>query len=244
MSGYLESYLSPLETQMELIFFEPFGDEHTVMKDLTSQLSELVLALAGRSVLLLAHSFGSAVVLEMLSSASAPFELCGLMLMAWIHNSDFAGFWLRDDHSREARAQKAMLQMSLVSTTVAYQARDTMVALGEFFFAETHMEIGVSMLKRASWNGLLSNPKGSLARHLQGSFCFHNLLRSLRVPVLSLAGELDQRIPPRYYEPVVQLLPDGSAHRQIDGAGHFPFVEKPDEVVELLRLFAMQCTSS
>ena len=42
------------------------------------------------------------------------------------------------------------------------QARDTMVALGEFFFAETHMEIGVSMLKRASWNGLLSNPKGPL----------------------------------------------------------------------------------
>ena len=34
----------------------------------------------------------------------------------------------------------------------------------------------------------------------------------------------------RYYEPVVHLLPDGSAHRQIDGAGHFPFVEKADEV--------------
>ena len=26
------------------------------------------------------------------------------------------------------------------------------------------------------------------------------------------------------------MLPDGSAHRQIDGAGHFPFVEKADEV--------------
>ena len=85
------------------------------------------------------------------------------------------------------------------------QARDTMVALAEFFFTESHLEIGVSMLKRASWNGLLSNPKGpldrvireqlmrmlagSLARHLQGSFCFHNLIKSLRVPVLSLAGE-------------------------------------------------------
>ena len=85
MSGYLESYLSPLQTEMELIFFEPDGDEHTVMNDLTSQLSELVLALAGRAVLLLAHSFGSAVVLEMLSSAPASFQdqLCGIVLMAW-----------------------------------------------------------------------------------------------------------------------------------------------------------------
>lgn len=245
MSGYLEGYLNGLSSEISLLFFTPQGDESTTIGDLTAQLhSQLSSAeSSGRPVLVLGHSFGSVLLFETLRQYGAA-GVAGLVLMSWIHDSDFAGFWFRDDPQRETKACQAMMQMNVMSTTVGFQARDTIIALVELFFAKGHHEEGVQMLKAAAWSGALSNPRGPVSQHLSREFCFREDLEGLGVPCLSLVGSEDQRLPPSYFAGITEALPAGSTHVCVQGAGHFPFVERPEEVQQQIREFVGRLLSA
>ena len=61
-------------------------------------------------------------------------------------------------------------------------------------------------------------------------------LAGLRTPTLVLWGQLDGLFPVGVAAQWVALLPDAQLH-VIDGAGHLPLVDRPEEFVEVVRDF-------
>lgn len=55
-----------------------------------------------------------------------------------------------------------------------------------------------------------------------------------RTPMLVLHGRIDGAIDAELAELGMHVLPAGSAHHMIDGAGHFPHLDRPDEVHRLI----------
>jgi len=69
----------------------------------------------------------------------------------------------------------------------------------------------------------------------------------LQVPVLGLCGEFDGCIMPQLYKYLHGndlYFPKGSVLHEIKGAGHFSFLEKPDEIANVLLRFFSNKTSS
>jgi proline iminopeptidase len=63
-------------------------------------------------------------------------------------------------------------------------------------------------------------------------------VRAIEVPTLVLAGRDDPMTPPECSTEIASLLPDGLGRLEIvDGAGHGPFRDQPDETERLLRDF-------
>lgn len=65
---------------------------------------------------------------------------------------------------------------------------------------------------------------------------FHTQLKNLRMPVLILSGRFDRGMLPRYavqfktYAPQAQFV-------MFEKSGHFPFIEEPEEFIQLVRDF-------
>lgn len=60
--------------------------------------------------------------------------------------------------------------------------------------------------------------------------------KAIAVPTLCVVGDHDGSTPPALVRSMADLIP-GSRFKIIDGAGHIPCVEKPDELVALIRRF-------
>jgi pimeloyl-ACP methyl ester carboxylesterase len=60
--------------------------------------------------------------------------------------------------------------------------------------------------------------------------------QSIHVPTLCLCGEKDGATPPDLVRSLSELIP-GSAFELIQGAGHLPGIEAPDQVSELILNF-------
>ncbi|MEI4487067.1 alpha/beta fold hydrolase [Frigidibacter sp. MR17.14] len=67
------------------------------------------------------------------------------------------------------------------------------------------------------------------ARALMRRPDYHKTLRSTRIPALVLCGEADTLCSVRRHELLAELMPGGRFVR-VDGAGHLPTLEQPEEV--------------
>jgi len=65
---------------------------------------------------------------------------------------------------------------------------------------------------------------------------FYTPTSGLRLPCLGIAGDQDGSTPPDLVRETVNLIP-GSQFHLIEGAGHLPCVEKPEEFAEVLNGF-------
>jgi 3-oxoadipate enol-lactonase len=63
--------------------------------------------------------------------------------------------------------------------------------------------------------------------------------KSISVPTLCVVGDHDGSTPPAAVRSLADLIP-GSRFKIIDGAGHIPCVEKPDELTALVKRFLAQ----
>ena len=59
---------------------------------------------------------------------------------------------------------------------------------------------------------------------------------ALTLPVLGIAGSVDQSTPPALMRELIGLVP-GARLTEIDGAGHLPCVEQPEAVTEAIQAF-------
>ena len=64
-------------------------------------------------------------------------------------------------------------------------------------------------------------------------------LRALDLPCVILWGVHDPYVPVQFAERSLEALPRGTVHR-IEGAGHWPFIDRPDEVAAILLPFLRQ----
>jgi len=62
------------------------------------------------------------------------------------------------------------------------------------------------------------------------------IVKRISVPTLCVTGDHDGSTPPALVKSMAELIP-GAEFRVIEGAGHIPCVEKPEELVSLMREF-------
>ena len=62
------------------------------------------------------------------------------------------------------------------------------------------------------------------------------MVKRISVPTLCVTGEHDGATPPALVRSMADLIP-GAEFRVIEGAGHIPCVEEPEELVSLMREF-------
>jgi pimeloyl-ACP methyl ester carboxylesterase len=96
--------------------------------------------------------------------------------------------------------------------------------------AAPHLRAEVErMMANTSLNGLTGALRGMAARTDAG-----DLLTSLRLPALIMAGTADALIPHTESEQMARTIPGAQLHL-IEGAGHLPSLEKPEEMNRVLK---------
>jgi pimeloyl-ACP methyl ester carboxylesterase len=84
-------------------------------------------------------------------------------------------------------------------------------------------------MSKTSQNGLTGALRGMAARADA-----NDLLASLRLPALIIAGTADALIPHAESEKMARTIP-GAQLSLIEGAGHLPSLEKPEDMNRVLR---------
>jgi 3-oxoadipate enol-lactonase len=81
------------------------------------------------------------------------------------------------------------------------------------------------------------SPKGAEGQmRALSRFNSRERLSDIRCPVLVITGSEDRLIPPENSELLAKRIPGAKLH-MVEGAGHLFFVEKPDEVSQILKEF-------
>ena len=237
--SYLRPWFGPLAETHEVIFYDQRGlgasnavlDAASIsMERYLTDLDRVRERVAGRErVTLLAHSWGA--IPALLYALERPERVAGLVLVAPVEPG--SRFREQTDANQLARRDAAdAAALDSIQRTPAFAARDT-AAMNRLFlhafrgtFAEA--EVADSLLRlvlheRTARQG--TRVATLLMAPLQG-LDFWDRLADVTVPTLIVHGVRDP-IPVEMVEAMNEALPDSRLVR-IEGAGHFPFIERPD----------------
>ncbi|MFQ5528498.1 MAG: alpha/beta fold hydrolase [Thermoanaerobaculia bacterium] len=243
--GYLLPHLEPLAEDYELVFFDqrlsgrsaPEVDEGSVTLAHFVGDIEGVRRLIGRErIHLVGHSWGG--LLAMLYAIERPDRLASLILLDSMAAS--AGLW-QDEQTAVAGLvsdeDKAERQAIMATEAFAQKKPEAIEKLLELSFKvqfEDPAKLAELELYVPKDYATRSKRFGALGPELQ-SFDFHEELSGVNVPVLVLYGSAEPG-GPLGGAAIHEALPD-SEWVEIDGAGHFPFIEQPDAFLEAVRGF-------
>ena len=132
-----------------------------------------------------------------------------------------------------------------IGTAESWNARiETVERDGIAAMAEPILERWLSSFYRASnpeamagWRAMLTRTPAAgyaaLCRAIRDAD-LTEAARGIDVPTLCLAGSEDGATPPELVRELADLVP-GAAYRCLDGVGHLPSIERPDNVARMLR---------
>lgn len=223
--SYFLPYFDDLAKDAELFFYTQGAGGVTTIEGLIDEIDAALPHCRGGRIFILGHSFGGSLALEYVKRRGAE-ALDGLILMSWIHELKN---WFEDYYERKLKNSDTPEED--YKDDEDFRAKT--VAIADQYFSKTHLQEGRKLLAESRYD---------LALYRKINETFFNAysgiatLKKLDVPVLSIAGADDD---------VVSLahLRRGSAFNskikavEIAGAAHFPFVEKPGEVLSAIRAF-------
>lgn len=191
--------------------------------DSLAAMARAVLESAPEEFLLVAHSMGGRVALEMFRQAED--RIKGLALLD-------TGYQARDPGAagaREKAGRMALVELARQSGMRAMGERwlSGMVHPDRLLDAEL-MEAILDMIERKTLGIFEAQVRALLARPDAGP-----LLPLIRCPTLLLCGREDAWSPPARHEEMARLIP-GASLVLVDHCGHMSTMERPDEVNEAL----------
>lgn len=108
----------------------------------------------------------------------------------------------------------------------------------EFWFRPEYIEANPGVARQIQqWFDDMDDEsiKAAMLKELQCSD-LRPQLSSLNTPACILVGDIDVATPPEWAEEIAALLPDSRLHL-IQDSGHFPYVERPEVTLRILRGF-------
>lgn len=216
--GFDDSYFYPYIENAKPIYDEiisyTLGSdtlEHSI-ENLQSELSKKISSIDGPCTLL-GHSFGGALCIETLSNSPELQKKVKLILSNWIYDSEWIDIF-NEDHPESAA----------ISEVDGFRER-TLAYLPYYFVDQS---VGKATLEKIEYEEEVFDALSPYILNLD----LRAKIENLKIPVFSIASELDVITPPKYLADI--NLPAGSKTFQIKGAGHFPFIERPVEFLAVL----------
>ena len=180
-----------------------------------------------KKVVLFGHSFGGALALEYIRQHSDK-NLSALIGCAWNYSMVQL---IR--YRKELATKRISRQRELPLGYDDKHYRDSVLRALKYYFTPAKQEEGREVLAKCHYNSKLAhNLSHGFFDHYDGTETLHGL----SLPTLCLYGAEDRAIPARYIRHGLKKNSNIVAH-EIKDAGHFPFVEHPQEVCGVVRDF-------
>lgn len=216
--SYFTSYFGRGDMPYEAVFYTQASSGTSGIDGLIAELSELVANRSDRPVFVFGHSFGAALVLEYVRRHDER-GLAGLVLCSWIHDKKA---WL-DDYCRRFGLSPRELKNKALRSDADFKAA-TLAASDRYYFTEAFHETGRKLWDAVRFNSTVYN---DITREFFDDFDATDVVRSLNIPTLSVSGTGDQIVGIGHVRRGCALNPR-IKRAEIEGAGHFPFVENAD----------------
>jgi proline iminopeptidase len=236
----LRPWLDPLGEHAQLVFLDQRGNGRSTMrpgeipdfKQLCADADALRTAVGAERVALLGHSFGGFVALEY--ALRYPERVRHLILVDSAPSFDY-GEEIKENIARRELSEETLAAVSAPppSSDAEFGAMWRAVlplyfhhydaSLAKQTFAET-----VYRAAAAAWGSALFASYNVVTR-----------LGAINAPTLVVVGEDDLICPPRQARRL-QAGISGAQLVPIPGCGHFPFVERPDEFLAVVRRWLIQ----
>lgn len=248
--GMEHSYLLPdLPTVVpgrRLVFYDQRGtgkslgevDSTTVSIDLfLEDIDAIRLGLGLERIDILAHSFGSFIALRY--AHGYPDRIGDLILLAAVE----PGFRYADESVERRNARRLLehqREMDSLSTSDAFRARDRQTVnriyqlafVPSFADMEDTTRLTIDFTARTARNG------NAVARFLMGPlgrYDDYGLLSEIDARTLIVHGDTDL-LPVRAAAEMAEAMPN-AALVTVDGAGHFPWIENPEDTRQVIETF-------
>ena len=232
--SYFLPHLSPLAERHALILYRQHQNGETTMDGLIVELERVLKTIKNERLLILGHSFGAVLALEYMRR-NPKANLAGLVLVSWVYDRDL--FKLAQAKNPELftkmEAAEAAIEREFAKASVdeRYQRRTN--AWAEAYFAPECVGKGRQVLSAIHYN---DSAYQSLGSSYMGSFDLKSSVKALRLPCISIAGTSDRVVDAEYIRAGARLN-SKIRHVEIQGAGHFPFVEKQREILAAISSF-------
>lgn len=214
--SYFPPYFGGENAPYEAVFYTQGEGREPGIDGLIGELRGFVEKLSDRPLFLFAHSFGAALALEYVRRHDEK-NLSGLILCAWIHDKKN---WL-DDYCRRFKLSPRDLKTKAPLSDAEFKAA-TVAASDRYFFSEGFREKGKKLWDAVRFNAAVYE---TITREFFDDFDAADVVRSLKLPTLSLAGTEDEIVGLGHVRRGAGLNPEIQTV-EVAGAGHFPFAEK------------------
>lgn len=222
---YFFPFLKELESDFDIISYR-HGQLGSNPDDLSREFAEVLKKIDTEQshIIPFCHSFGARIFLEYLSlNKKAAFP--AYIFCSWAYNN----YWQESYYRRYPQELKSGDHVS--------NSQDYLVMMLHHidkYFTEASHKTGKEVFEKINYNAdLFSHVADSRMYKFDGK----NTLINIKVPVLSIAGRVD-RITDLNYIKLGENLINRVQSVIVDDASHFPFVEKPDVVINAIRSFA------
>ncbi|OFZ78448.1 MAG: hypothetical protein A2583_13855 [Bdellovibrionales bacterium RIFOXYD1_FULL_53_11] len=234
--SYFMSYLNDLkyECQHELVFYRQHQNGETTMPGLVDELHSVISKLKGIRVVLLGHSFGSALALEYIKKHGEKSPLAGLVLVSWLYDNHFfdAAKQRHEELYNEIAEQTKDITKQFKKRADDHLLRLITTANTPAYFGVLKEVEGRNVLGKIQYNARAY--KDLLQNYLK-DFDLKGVLKSLTLPTLSITGRSDCIIDCEYVKKGADLNPK-IKHEVLPG-GHFPFIESSRDFINNMSIF-------
>jgi pimeloyl-ACP methyl ester carboxylesterase len=195
---YLKPFFEELNDSFECVFYDQVHGPKIKIEDMISQLDEIVSSISGK-IILLGHSWGAVLATEYAGRNQS--KLSGLVLMSTGLNHKH---W-KDEYHKELE------DLGLQDAEPE-----------QIFLTPEEIETGETILDK-TWDTFSEETFISIKQSYLDNYDVTPLLKSLKIPVISIYGEKDVRFPARVSR-TFRSVKNDIVDFQISNAGHFPFL--------------------
>jgi pimeloyl-ACP methyl ester carboxylesterase len=224
--AYFFPYLESLSHKNHLITYRQGFSGAVTLPGLIDEL-KTVLASSQKPLFIFAHSWGSSLILEYLRRHKIN-RLKGLIFCAWTYASDFG-----QAYKKILLGHRLEHKLKNLKWHTDEDYKKNLPKLKELYFHPSTFDEAVQLCHRLQYNVALFNSINATYTH---DYDLRDVLKNLKVPVLSVVGTGDRVTPLKYVRQGVRLIRHAQ-HEELDEASHFPFIEERARIVSFVNGF-------
>lgn len=252
--AYFHPFFSALASSNRIIYFDAYGTgksertksvkKYSLAQDV-EDLESLRKALKLDKINVLGHSYGGFVA--QLYAVKYPNSVKRLVLANTFPSGDTFQS-LQDNFNEEVRNQlpeiwakvEQIRAKGFLSSSKEHQEVYSIPPTFSYFYNPDNARLlpvtEPNLYNPDLWYAMAGEDADFVVKGEQSSFDVRQQLKSMKIPMLVLAGRFDRMIPPKITIQYKNLAPQAE-FIMFEKSGHFPFIEENEKMVEVLRTF-------